>query len=345
MQPIEDYFIVALSELENNKLKHGYLELEAATFLKPLQFAKTSGRVVAVPSRLSKDNRYNLEPKEWGFPVPKMGITSDWIQQRQNCGEKDIDRSWYSIAGAQPQHKVMADYRWYEGMVEVGDTLYFHYRANQPQNIVHQENGETWIKVRFDQVICFGHTAANGKRVVWPLAEHVLAEQISEDWEDITNKSGLILNSAPKAFKNICKLAEIDFLASGELKVREGDTIVVQPNSLNFEMEIEGKKYFVMKERELHMKVIGDTCVPLGDRVLIKPDDAENKTATGIIIPDTAIQKQHTAEILAVGSKVEEPALKKGVRVLYAKDSGAQLEYKGEKFLVVRESDIATTIQ
>lgn len=343
MQPIEDYFIVALSALEDNTIKHGSLELEAAAFLKPLQFARTYGRVVAVPSRLSKDNRYNLELKEWGFPVPKMGITSDWIQQRQNCGETDIDRSWYSIAGAQPQHKVMADYRWYEGMVEPGDTLYFHYRANQPQNIVHQENGETWIKVRFDQAIC-AFCRQYGTPVM--LANHILAQSVEESWEDITNSFGLITTSAPKVFPNLARLIHISSTDAKALgKVYSGDTIVVQPNSLNFEMEIEGTKYFVMKERELHMKVIGDTCVPLGDRVLIKPDDTENKTATGIIIPDTAIQKQHTATILAVGSKVEEEALKPDVRVLYAKDSGAQLEYKGEKFLVVRESDIATTIQ
>ncbi len=343
MQALEDHFIVALSELENTKIKSGSLELEAATFLKPLKFARTYGRVVSVPTRLSSDNRYNLNLKDWGFPVPKMGIGSDWIQQRNNYGEKAIDRSWYSIAGAQPQYKVMSDYRWYEGMVEVGDTLYFHYRANMPENIVHQENGETWIKVRFDQCIC----AWNGYWIVM-LAEHVLAKPVEEKWDDITNSLGIITTSTPKTFPNLCTLSEIEPSVShklGGLKDRDRTTIIVHPSSLNFEMEIEGTKYFVMKERELHMKVENGVAKPIGDRVVLKPDSVEDRTASGIIIPDTALEKSYIAEVLAVGSKLEEPeTITVGSRVLYAKDSGIALEYNGEKILLVRESDIGCIV-
>lgn len=344
MQALEDHFIVALSELENTKLQHGSLELEAATFLKPLKFARCYGRVVSVPKSLSTTNKYNLSIKDHGFPTPKMGIGADWIQERNNCGDLGIDRSWYSIAGAQPQYKVMADFRWYEGMVEAGDTLYFHYHAHKPENILKQENGETWIKVRFDQAICSIPDYNDFVEIIM-LTEHILVEQIGESWEDITNASGLITTVAPKTFANIAKLAHIDPETALELRTWEGSNIVIKHGSLNFEMEIEGKKYFVMKEHELAMKVVGDKAVPLGDRVLIKPDDAETKTTSGIIIPDTCIVKQHTATVLAVGSGVAEPQIQAEKRVLYAKDSGAQLEYNGEKFLVIRESDIAALIE
>ncbi len=85
---------------------------------------------------------------------------------------------------------------------------------------------------------------------------------------------------------------------------------------------------------------------PLADRVLVKPAPAEEKTASGIIIPDSAKEKPLKGEVLAVGNgtKDEEMILKKGDNVLYGKYAGTELELEGEKYLIMRQSDILAII-
>jgi chaperonin GroES len=85
---------------------------------------------------------------------------------------------------------------------------------------------------------------------------------------------------------------------------------------------------------------------PLGDRVLVKPDSAEEKTASGLFIPDTAKEKPQRGTVIAVGGgKVEngtkiEMTVKAGDKVLYGKYSGTELTLENEEFMIMRESDI-----
>lgn len=85
---------------------------------------------------------------------------------------------------------------------------------------------------------------------------------------------------------------------------------------------------------------------PLADRVLVKPAAAEEKTASGIIIPDTAKEKPLKGEVIAIGNgtKDEEMVVKKGDNVLYGKYAGTELEFDGEKFIIMRQSDILAII-
>ena len=85
---------------------------------------------------------------------------------------------------------------------------------------------------------------------------------------------------------------------------------------------------------------------PLAERVLIKPAPAEEKTAGGIIIPDTAKEKPLQGEVLAVGNgtKDEEMVLKAGDTVLYGKYSGTEVELDGEKYLIMRQSDVLAVL-
>jgi len=82
---------------------------------------------------------------------------------------------------------------------------------------------------------------------------------------------------------------------------------------------------------------------PLSDRVLVRPDKPDSKTASGIIIPDTAKDKATTGEVVAVGIKCTDE-LKVGDRVLYSKFAGMAMEGTEEEILVMRESDIFTLI-
>jgi chaperonin GroES len=85
---------------------------------------------------------------------------------------------------------------------------------------------------------------------------------------------------------------------------------------------------------------------PLADRVLVKPAAAEEKTIGGIIIPDSAKEKPLKGEVIAVGNgtKDEPMVLKAGDEVLYGKYAGTEIELEGEKFLIMRQSDVLATI-
>lgn len=81
---------------------------------------------------------------------------------------------------------------------------------------------------------------------------------------------------------------------------------------------------------------------PLADRVLVKAAAAEEKTASGIIIPDTAKEKPQRGEVVAVGGgKKDEPlTVKVGDTVLYGKYAGTEITVEGKEYLIMREADI-----
>jgi len=81
---------------------------------------------------------------------------------------------------------------------------------------------------------------------------------------------------------------------------------------------------------------------PIADRVLVEAAAAEEKTASGIIIPDTAKEKPQRGVVIAVGNgNPDEPmTVKVGDSVLYGKYAGTELTYEGKEYLIMRESDI-----
>lgn len=85
---------------------------------------------------------------------------------------------------------------------------------------------------------------------------------------------------------------------------------------------------------------------PLGDRVLVEPQEAEVKTASGIIIPDSAQEKPQRGKVVAVGSgtKEVEMEVKVGDLVLYGKYSGTEIKVEENDYLIMRQSDILAVI-
>lgn len=85
---------------------------------------------------------------------------------------------------------------------------------------------------------------------------------------------------------------------------------------------------------------------PLADRVIVEAAAAEEKTASGIIIPDTAKEKPMQGVIVAVGTgKKDEPmTVKVGDKVLYGKYAGTEINHNGTEYLIMRESDIFAVI-
>ena len=91
---------------------------------------------------------------------------------------------------------------------------------------------------------------------------------------------------------------------------------------------------------------------PLHDRVIVKRIEEEKKTASGIVIPDSAAEKPDQGEVLAVGSgkilddgKIRPIALKVGDRVLFGKYSGQAVKVDGDELLVMREEDIMGVVE
>jgi chaperonin GroES len=85
---------------------------------------------------------------------------------------------------------------------------------------------------------------------------------------------------------------------------------------------------------------------PLADRVLVQPMEAESKTASGLIIPDTAKEKPQKGTVVAAGpgTKDEEMQVKVGDVVLYGKYAGSELNVDGTDYLMMRQSDILAVI-
>ncbi|MCM1348627.1 MAG: co-chaperone GroES [Firmicutes bacterium] len=86
---------------------------------------------------------------------------------------------------------------------------------------------------------------------------------------------------------------------------------------------------------------------PLADRVIILPSPAEEVTVSGIIIPDSAKEKPLKGKVVAAGNgtKDEEMILKEGDEVIFGKYAGTEVEFEGEKYLIMRQSDVLAVVK
>ena len=86
---------------------------------------------------------------------------------------------------------------------------------------------------------------------------------------------------------------------------------------------------------------------PLADRVVVQPAEAETKTVSGIIIPDTAKEKPQRGTVVAVGNGTKDQAMtvKVGDEVLYGKYSGTEIKLDGVEYIIVKQSDILAIVE
>ena len=91
---------------------------------------------------------------------------------------------------------------------------------------------------------------------------------------------------------------------------------------------------------------------PLGDRIVVKQVEAQEKTKAGLVLPDTAKEKPQEAKVIAVGTGklldeggVKAPEVKAGDRILYGKYSGTEVRVEGEDYLILREEDVLAVVQ
>jgi len=90
---------------------------------------------------------------------------------------------------------------------------------------------------------------------------------------------------------------------------------------------------------------------PLGDRIVVRTLDPQEKTKSGLVVPDTAKEKPQEGKVIAVGTgrllddgTVKSLEIKNGDRVLYAKYSGTEVSLEGEEYLILREDDVLAVV-
>jgi chaperonin GroES len=91
--------------------------------------------------------------------------------------------------------------------------------------------------------------------------------------------------------------------------------------------------------------MINMTVKPLADRVLVKTEKTEAKTASGIIIPDTAQEKTQVATVIAIGDDKEKIKVVPGQKVMYDKYSGTPVKIDGEDHLILKAADVIAVIE
>ncbi len=91
---------------------------------------------------------------------------------------------------------------------------------------------------------------------------------------------------------------------------------------------------------------------PLGDRILVKPSPSEEKTKSGIVLPDSAKEKPQQGKVVAVGSGAKDEKgnkipmeIKVGDKILYSKYSGTEVKIDGEEHLIIKESDVLAIVE
>jgi chaperonin GroES len=134
-----------------------------------------------------------------------------------------------------------------------------------------------------------------------------------------------------------------DLLKSEDLTLSPG---LVQ-NSCSFASLQYKQDYLLFNKTKINTTMAKKLSVtPLSDRVIVKPAPAEEKTAGGIIIPDTAKEKPQRGTVVAAGpGKKDEPVtVKVGDTVLYGKYAGTEIQIEGDDFLIMRESDILAIV-
>ena len=93
------------------------------------------------------------------------------------------------------------------------------------------------------------------------------------------------------------------------------------------------------------MNELPQRLIPIGDRVVVKPEQGENKSKGGILVPEMAKERPVRGTVIGLGTSVNAMVLQEGVTVVYGQYSGTEVEVGGEKLLVLREADIFGVVQ
>jgi len=235
-------------------------ELDNSNY-KPTMIRRHYGTVVGLPIKLTEDIKIiQIDP---GLPAPGAYLPNEQVDKMN----KYVD-SWACLNSFVYQWKTCADF---EMEVEEGDKVYFHHNTITEDNEVGEVEGKKTFRLEYQNAICVVRTkkaiaAPSGREVSWeeiiPIAGHILVEPLWQDGvEDLGNgikgivtKSGIIseLHEKPEPLRGNIVFAGKPMKGEDQ-ELFPGDKIIYLPHS-DYNVEIEGKTYYVMKYWEIIAK-------------------------------------------------------------------------------------------
>jgi co-chaperonin GroES (HSP10) len=228
--------------------------------------------------------------------------------------------------------------------VEVNDRVYFHFHSLDDQSLLVKEDGWLYFTVQYDQIFC---SVRNG--VIVPIAGYILVDPyFGNDVEEVSvpgmpsirakiSASGIIYDRAdkPRYLEGVVRYVSkyIDFVG---ISVMPGERVFYTTES-DFENEIEGRNYYVMKIWDLFATNNDDILCPLGDWVMMDAEKIKETTDSGIFLPTPKRQpKQNNGLIAKIGGNVKE--LQAGDTVYF--ESATPNFTKVDDFVFIKEADV-----
>jgi co-chaperonin GroES (HSP10) len=285
------------------------------------------GEVVSAPKALSKAMGAYHPYVGWPPKFTYRGHDFIQAQERRQYLERDLPVPQYVVDSLKAAYRCstyeMQSFNDPEVKVREGDKVYFHYLSIHNDNYLgRSEDGMKLFKVRHDHIFCKVYNMmmcgiTNPEDVIVMLNNYCLVSPYyGEDFKEVEVGKGKVqaktkmvgkvelvteLKDKPEHLKGILRHIGKGF---GEtIEALPGDKVVYIPNS-EFENEIEGEKYYVMKQDQI-VANLGNNCDrPYGDYVVIQPDEYLYKGL--ILIPDVARPKPSKGKVLGKGCRCEE---------------------------------------
>lgn len=231
----------------------------------------------------------------------------------------------------------------YRNDVEInkGDKVYFHHFVVQQDNYI-EEDGKKLFKCPRFHLYC---VIKNGIPVM--IDDWILATPILEKEEDIVKTFGtlkLFTKATPDKL-HLLAVAEHISKQAEEQGLKVGDTIVFRKDA-DYDMKIEGKDYYRMSIKNVVAIIRDKKVIPMREEVLIVNNaKSELVRDSGIIMPIFKPNREVIEKIVAIGIQDEEKQFKINDEILFHYGIGAQVEYEGVKYIVLKQEEVIGLLQ
>lgn len=285
------------------------------------QHRRIYGEVVSTPRKLSGLPLSRVNP---GVPNPKRHVSHEVIQEMVRIQPNEWGRKDYSAADFDVKFERLSDF---EMIAQPGDRAYVHYDCLNPEFFAGKYKDHYIYYVRYDNIICMVRRGD-----ILMCAGHTLVKPLVDSMEESKTVSGIYTQSVDKP--RYLQGTLVHVASNNKYGLKVGSHVYYETNS-DWENEIEGQKYYVIKEKDI-MLTIGDGITPNGDRVFLEVPEEITKTKRGILLGRAL--KANNSIVVAAGDEARKH--KPGTRVHFTPNAGTEVEVYNKKYLVIRDTDI-----
>jgi co-chaperonin GroES (HSP10) len=276
-------------------------------------------------------------------PEENAVITAEVVAVPEKLGNNEVTRKYY---GYPVCHQVQEERVRYSDLpieVLVGDKVYFHFHALDEETFLFKEDEFLYFSIEYHQIFC---SVRNGEII--PIAGQILVEPYyGNDIQEIelpglttikgkTNSFGIItsIHEEPQYLRGVIKHASAP-IGFENIELRSGDHILYTIDS-DFENEIEGKKYYVMKSWDVFATFAGDQINPIGSWLMVDAEWPEDKTRSGVFLAPTKKEMPKSGIVKKAGSGSLD--VKNGDKILFEGRSPNFTQI--DEFIFVKEQDV-----